>query len=295
MTLRRRVLDYTLAGFLLLVPLLILHSSLKQPEDLNRFDHAVLRVSSPLQSAVSWLVEGLGGIWHRYVWLVDVEDENGRLRDDNARLRLELGEARRMQGETAALEELIGLRQRIIADTVGARVVAASMTAAFRVVRVSIDRGEHEVEPGMPVLNADGLVGRVLRSYGKNSDVLLLTDPDSNVPVTISRTKALGSLTGLADGNRYRCEIAHLEGEVQVGDEVVTSGLSGDFPPGLVVGKVSKVTRIEYELFQVVEVEPAVNFSDLDRLLVLVARPPPDDPDGETRKRAPPAVGVRPY
>lgn len=295
MTLRRRVLDYTLAGFLLLVPLLILHSSFKEPEELNRFDHAVLRVSSPLQSAVSWIVEGLGGIWHRYVWLVDVEDENETLRADNERLRLELGAARRMQADTAALEELLGLRQRTIADTVGARVVAASMNSAFRVVRVRIDRGEHEVEPGMPVLNADGLVGRVLRGYGKNSDVLLLTDPDSSVPVTIPRTKALGSLTGLATGDRYRCKIDHLEGDVQVGDEVVTSGLRDTFPAGLVVGKVSKVTRVEYDLFQEVEVEPAVSFSSLDRLLVLVAPPPPDDPAGESRTRAPPALGVRAY
>jgi rod shape-determining protein MreC len=296
MNLRRRVLDYTLAGILLLLPVLILNSSLKEPEDLNRFDHAVLRISSPLQAGVSWVIEGVGGIWHRYIWLVDVEDENEELRADNERLRQELAEARRIAADVEVLEELVGVRQKIAADTVGARVVAASLTPSFRIVRVKVDRGEREVEPGMAVINDDGLVGRILHAYGDYSDVLLLTDPASKVAVTIPRTKAHGVLRGLADSDSYRCEIDHLEGEdVAVGDKVVTSGLGGAFPAGIEVGTVTAVNRVEYGLFQEVQVAPSVNFSDLGVLLVLVAPPPPPDPSGDERARAAPAFGVRPY
>ena len=295
MNLRRRVLDYTLAGILLLLPVIVLNSSLKDPEDLNRFDHAVLRVTSPLQAAVSWVIEGIGGIWNGYIWLVDVEDENDDLRADNERLRRELAEARRIAADAEVLEELVGLRRRIAADTVGARVVAASMASGFRVVRVRVDRGENEVEPGMPVVNGDGLVGRVRHAYGDYSDILLLTDPDSRVAITIPRTGAKGVLRGLADNAGYACEIDHLEGEdVQADDQVVTSGLGGAFPPGLVVGTVTEVNRVEYGLFQEVRVKPAVDFSNLGPLLVLVAPPPPADPDGAKPSRSAPAMGVSP-
>lgn len=295
MNLRRRVLDYTLAGILLLIPLVILNSSLKEPEDLNRFDHAVLRVTAPLQAAVSWIIEGVGGVWNGYVWLVDVEDENDDLRADNERLRRELAEARRGAADVEVLEELVGMRRRIAADTVGARVVAASMTGSFRVVRVTVDRGAAEVEPGMPVVNGAGLVGRVRRAYGDYSDVLLLTDPDSRVAVSIPRTGARGVLRGLADDHSYACEIDHLEGEdVQAGDPVVTSGLGGAFPPGLVVGVVTDVQRVEYGLFQRVTVRPAVDFSNPGPLLILVAPPPPPDPSGATPRKSPPALGARP-
>lgn len=295
MNLRRRVLDYTLAGILLLLPIVVLNSSLKEPEELNRFDHAVLRVTSPLQAAVSWVIEGIGGIWNGYVWLVDVEDENQDLRADNERLRRELAEARRAAADVEVLEELVGLRRRIAADTVGARVVAATMASGFRVVRVRVDRGQAEIEPGMPVVNGSGLVGRVRHAYGDYSDILLLTDPDSKVAVTIARTGAHGVLRGLADDAGYACEIDHLQGEdVAVGDEVVTDGLGGAFPAGLVIGVVTEVEKVEYGLFQKVRVAPAVDFSNLGPLLVLVAPPPPPDPSGAEGKRSEPALGATP-
>ena len=84
---RRRLLDYGLAAALLAAPILILQAGLKEPSNLNGFDQAVLRISSPLQAAMSWVVEGIGGVWDRYVGLVDVEEENRELRATNARLQ----------------------------------------------------------------------------------------------------------------------------------------------------------------------------------------------------------------
>jgi len=295
MILRRRVLDYSLAALLLLLPVVILRSSLKDPEHLNRFDEAVLRVSSPLQAAVSWVIGGIGGAWQRYVWLVDVEEENRELRDANVRLRRELAAARRRQADTEMLEELVGLRRKMPEDTVGARVVAASLSPYFRVVRVRVDRGEGEVEPGMPVINESGLVGRILHAYGDYSDVLLATDPDSRVPVFLPRTGGRGVLRGVASGSSYTCEIDHLEGKgVKEGDQIITSGLGGVFPTGIAVGRVSSVTDVEYGLFQEVKVEPAVDFSELSSVLVVLAQAPPPDPREGKRSVSAGAHGVSP-
>src|SRR5687767_1241962 len=103
MTLRRRLIDWSLAGLLLILPAMILRSSLKDPEETSKLDEAVLRVSAPLQAAVSWFVDSIGGGWSRYVALVDVEDENRELRAENERLRKELAAATRRAIDIEAL------------------------------------------------------------------------------------------------------------------------------------------------------------------------------------------------
>jgi len=298
---RRRMVDWSLAGLLLLLPALILRSSLKTGE-LSRFDEAVLRVSSPLESAVSWVVEGVGGAWSHYVALVDVEKENRELRAENDKLRKELAQMSRRAFDAEALEQLVELKKRTPADTLGARVIAASTSPFFRVVRIRIDRGDHEVAQDMPVVSADGLVGRIKHVYGGHADVVLLSDAESAVDVVIPATGGRGVLKGLGRDDSYACKIAWLErsgdpagkGAVHVGDKVVTSGLGGAFPAGITVGTVSAVKSSDYKMFQSVEVQPAVDFSGLRAVMVLLAPPPPPDPDAGEHKKSEPAFGVRP-
>jgi rod shape-determining protein MreC len=294
--LRRRILDYSLAAILLVLPLVILRAGIKEPGDLNGFDRAVLRVSSPLQAAVSWVVEGIGGVIHRYVWLVDVEEENRELRDENTRLRADLAAARRLVSDTRQLEDLIMLRRRAEAETIGARVISSSVNPQLRVVRLRLDRGEGEVDVGMPVVEGAGLVGVVRRVVGPYSDVLLLTDPESSIEVIAPRTGARGTVTGLARDDAYRCKlrVEKRGGLVEVGDQVVTKDL-GAFPGGIVVGVVAEVSSVDYSLYQEVEIEPAVDFASLGRVLVVVAPPPSPDPDGARAGSSPPARRVGAY
>lgn len=286
-----------LAAVLLALPAAVLHANLKEPRELNGFDRAVLRVSSPLQSAVSWVIGGLGGLWQRYVWLVDVDEENRELREENRELRRELAELRQKTDDVEALEALVGLKRRTAAETLGARVVGASMNPYFRVVRLKVDRGEDEVATGMPVVNTSGLIGRIHHVYGDYADVLLVTDPQSSIDVVIPRTGGRGVLTGLAREDAYRAKIEYLEKErvVEVGDKVVTSGLGGAFPSGIEVGQITEVKTVEYGLYQEVEVVPAVDFSSLSSVLVMVAPPPPPDPNAGADTSSPDAHGVRPF
>ena len=290
---RRRVLDYSLTALLLLLPLFVLRANLRESSELNSFDKAILRVSAPLQTAVSWIVEGVGGLWDDYVYLVDVEDENDELRSENDKLRARLAAALRSSADLKMLERLVELRDKQDADTVGARVIASSVNPFFRTVRLRLDRGQDEVSPGMPVVNSDGLVGRVFHAFGGYSDVLLLTDPKSSVEVYLPRTGSRGVLKGLGRDNSYACEIGRLsrDNQVQEGDLVVTSGL-GSFPAGVPVGRIVALSGSEAELFQRVEVEPLVKFSDLKAVLVILAPPPPPDPSGGKRKTSEPARGA---
>ncbi|MEK7860402.1 MAG: hypothetical protein AAB284_03485, partial [Chloroflexota bacterium] len=106
-----------MVALLLVVPAAFLRSNLKSPERLSTLDRAILAISAPLQGGVSWVIDGVGGVWNRYVWLVAVEKDNAELRADNDRLRRELGKASRAAAETMELEQLVELRARVPADT----------------------------------------------------------------------------------------------------------------------------------------------------------------------------------
>jgi len=303
MTLGRRLLDWGLAGLFLVMPALVLRASLRSPSETSPVDQAVLRVSAPLQAGVSWIVERFGSVWNGYIALVDVEEENRELRAENERLRKDLAVMARKAFDVEALEDVAMLKRATPADTIGARVIAASLSPAFRVVRLRIDRGGKEVDPGMPVISSQGLIGRIQAVYGTHADVLLTTDPRSSVEVVVKRTGGLGILTGTGAADRYACRIEWLERStdptadltVKEGDEIFTSGLGGAFPAGLKVGTVRAVSTKDYGMFQEVEVAPAVSFSRLRAVLVLLAPPPPPDPAAKKKDRSKPAFDVRPY
>ena len=297
MVMRRKLIDWALTGLLIIIPALVLRSSMQRGEP-SGFDKAVLRITAPLEAGVSWLVEGVGSMWSRYVALIDVEAENRELRDENDRLRKELAAATRRAADIAALEELALVKKQTQADTLGARVIAAPLSPQFRVIRLRIDRGNRDVQPDMPVIAGTGPVGKIDKVYGDYADVMLVSDPRSRIDVAIKRTGARGVLIGLGQPDSYACKISTLELasktelRAQVGDEIVTSGVGSVFPPGLVIGKITKLAGDD-GMFQNVEVQPAVDVSRVRAVMVLLAPPPPADPDAKQRKKSEPAFGAR--
>ncbi len=300
-TFKRKIIDWSATLVLIIIPILVLRASLARGTP-SGFDRALLRITAPLQAGVSWVVEGVGGLWGRYVALVDVETENRELRAENEKLRRELTTMSRRAFDVAALEDLAVVKRRTPADTLGARVIGAPMSPQFRVMRLRIDRGEKEVQPGMPVITGTGPVGRINKVFGDYADVTLISDPSSKVEVVIPRTGGRGILTGQGRADSYACTIEWLERQgpgtsaadtrLQIGDEVVTSGLGASFPPGLVVGKVTSIGKDD-GMFQRVEVAPAVDVSRVRAVEVLLAPPPPPDPDAKQKRKSEPAFGGR--
>lgn len=296
MTLRRRIIDWVLTGLLLLIPALVLRASLNRGEP-SAVDETVLRITAPLQTAVAWIAEGIGGLWGNYVALVDTESENRELREDNEKLRKELATMSRRAYDVQALEELALVKKRIAADMIGARVIGAPLTP-FRVSRLRIDRGASEIQPNMAVIAGTGPVGVIDKVFGDYADVILVSDTRSKIDVVVKRTGRRGFLLGLGRDDSYACTITSLElasvpdERAQVGDEIVTSGVGSIFPPGLVIGKITKLDGDD-GMFQKVEVEPSVDVSRVRAVMVLLAPPPPADPDAKTRKRSEPAFSAR--
>ena len=186
--------------------------------------------------------------------------------DEQARTIEELSEA---QGEAQVLRELFGQAadtpeyRRIIADVIGQDTNPALQS-------ILIDKGiEDGVRAGMPVEAARGLIGQVYRATNNAAQVALLTKTASAIPVRLGTTRATGMLRGAGRGALPTLDWIDLQYVVEVGELVMTSGLGGNSPADLVIGRVVEVERNEAELFQRAIVQPAVDFRTLETVFVV--------------------------
>jgi rod shape-determining protein MreC len=293
LTAGKRLREGGTVAVMVVLALVALRISAKNPGELSSLDRGILTVVAPAQAALSTVARAISGVVGRYAELTHVRTENDRLRSENTRLRAELMQTKRIAAESGRYQLLLGLKDTTPAETLAARVISIDASPYFRVARVDIDRGEGLVRRGMPVLTPEGVVGRINRVAGQTSDILLAVDPRSSIDVFLPRTGGRGVLRGKAGENGYRCSVEYLmRGEqAREGDLVVTSGLGGAFPRDLAVGKVTRVVPNPSGLYQEVEVTPDVDFSRLSEVLVVVAPPPSADPDATTPpgRRAPPS------
>lgn len=298
LSLRSRVVDWVFAGCLIILPALVLRASLTRGTP-GPLDQALLRITAPLEAGVSWVVEGIGGVWGRYVALVDTESENRELRAENEKLREDLAKALERGAIADSYADIASAKRTKAVDSIGAVVIGAPLSPQFRVQRIHIDRGQHDVKKGLAVISGQGPVGAIETVYGDYADVMLLSDPLSSVEVVVSRTGGRGMLTGLGRADSYACKLEWLErstnpeAKVKIGDEVVTSGLGTSFPAGLVIGKVSEI-KADDGMFQEVEVEPIVDVSRVRAVQVLLSSQPRPDPNADGKKKSEPAFGTRP-
>ena len=273
--------DFAILLALLVIPAIFLRANLRDPSQLSWLDRVLIQVGSPVQYVAEWAADATTGVIEDYVYLVDVKADNDHLRAENDRLKREMRTLRADAQRTYQLEALLGLRERLATETRSARVIAKDISPSFRVVRLAVDEGEQAgLRAGMPVVANEGLVGQIRRVSGRFADVLLTIDPESRVDVVVGDKRARGRLEGLGERGRYRCRIQfdRPDVEVEVGDEVFTSGLGKKFPASILIGHVSKIGEQELGLHQEGEVAPAVDFTRLDEVLILTSGP--KDADG---------------
>lgn len=211
--------------------------------------------------------------------VADTVAELGRLRDENARLTAEIerlrAEAARWQealAENERLRELLGFASTSAFDVLGAEVVGRNPDQWFR--RLVINRGASDgVAKDMPVVVGRRLVGRVIAATPNSATVLLLTDPESGVGGLIQRTRDAGVVLGGGDEpGLLSMRLFSRDARPVEGDLVVTSGLGGVFPPGLIIGHVAAVEREQFGLVRTARVRPAADLDRIEEVLVLRGR-----------------------
>jgi rod shape-determining protein MreC len=129
----------------------------------------------------------------------------------------------------------------------------------------------------MPVVSPEGIVGHVLQTSPHSAKILLVIDFNSSVDALIQRSRAKGVVEGNGE-SLCRLKYAPRTQDIQPGDTVVTSGLGGRYPKGLLVGKISKVDKKSYGLFQQAEIVPSVDFAKLEEVFVITETQPTEVP-----------------
>jgi rod shape-determining protein MreC len=227
-----------------------------------------------------------GAVWDRYVALGRVQEENEQLRREIEFLRGQAADLREMAAANQRLAGLLRFQEQSPSRTVAARVIGRDATNWYQ--GVVLDKGEEDgVQAEMGVVTLSGAVGRVVKTRGSSSVVLLITDPNNAVTSLIQRTRDEGIIEGTFDG-KARMKYIPLLSTVRVGDPVVTSGLTGGFPKGVPVGTIMSIQKDEGGLFQTAEVQPEVDFTKLEEVLVVtvprIAGEPPAAPQAEAKK-----------
>lgn len=200
--------------------------------------------------------------------------DNLRLRAENDRLRRQVGLLQEAAAENLTLRQQLKFKEQSGLHLIGARVIGRDAGNWWKTIQ--LDRGSQDgVRVDVPVLSADGLVGKTIAVTRGESRVLLLLDPNCKVGALLKGSRETGVVSGMDEGftTRPRCQMTYVAQDVAVraGEAVISSGLGGVFPKGIPLGKVvSAQAHPQSGLYQEVVVEPAVDFRRLEEVLVLV-------------------------
>ncbi len=233
-------------------------------------------VAVPLEGFTA-IDDAVRGIWNHYIALQEVHEHNLALKEDIAQLKEQLTQLREQVIISEQLTQLLDYQQGGPIQTVAARVIGRNATNWYRTLIV--DKGGREgLKANMGVITQAGVVGRVVKIHPSTAIVLLLTDPNVAVPAMIQGSREEGIVHGTAQGY-IRMKYLPPLSPVQIGENVVTSGLTGAFPRGLQIGQISSLKKTHPDLFQSAEVQPAVEFQKLEGVLVITS-PGPLPPSG---------------
>lgn len=231
---------------------------------------ATVGVFAEIQRATTNLVDVVRNAWSGYLDLRSVRDENRVLRDELSRARVDAQQQRALAARAHFLEETLGLQETLDLQTAAARIIGAAANADFRTV--TIDKGSNQgVHPNMAVIAPSGVVGRVVVAGPRASRVQLIVDRSAAAGVLVERSRAQGVVFGGGD-ELLRLQYLSQTADVGVGDSIVTSGIDGIYPKGLLVGRVESVER--GAAYPVVRIRGAVDVNNLEDVLVVLTPVP---------------------
>ena len=263
------------AGFLFLAVILghviLISAQVNSRGGVPVLESVTFGLFAEVQRGSSSGVSGVRTIWNRYGSLRNVEKENAELKRQLEAVQVELQERRALADRARGLQQLLDLRDRSNLHTAAAEIIASSASPDFQTV--TIDKGTNqELRTDMAVIAADGVVGRIVVPSARAAKVQLLIDRNAAAGALVERSRAQGVVKGGGD-DRLRLEFVSEAADVAIGDLVVTSGIEGIFPKGFTIGRVDGVEKAG-PAYKRITVKPAVNFSALEQVLVVLTPTP---------------------
>lgn len=230
----------------------------------------------PVFSIFNSIKTGIGSWWTHYIFLTQTQQENKRLKKQLAQLNQENIRLRETASANERLRKLLQLKGELSGPSLVAEVVGRGPSPFLQTIYINKGRKDGLVR-GMPVLLPDGVVGRLEKTSGHFSQVVLLNDPGFAVDCLAQRSRVRGVLTGIpGEGNCQVKYIARTE-DIRAGDIIITSGLDQVYPKGLILGRVLRVDSKVKGIFLFVEVVPECKASQIEEVLIFQKKPPIPD------------------
>ena len=235
---------------------------------LDGLRQAVAVLAYPLQRAAIAPAAMLRRISEFFVTQSALRNENARLSEQQLQNSATLQKYRALAAENAHLRELLAIRQQFPESTVVAEVLYVGRDPFAR--KIIVDKGaQQDVRAGRPVIDQIGVIGQVTRVYPWLAEVTLITDKGQAVPVQNLRNGLRAVLGGTSSDGQLELKFIPLNADFQNGDELVTSGIDGIYPPGLRVAVVSNVERNAAYLFARITGKPVAGVASHGQVLIL--------------------------
>lgn len=250
------------------IAILILASSSDVPSSWNPVEQAIIEITAPVQKVMTEATAAVTRLWEGYFFFVGLREENLRLREQVEKLSMDNNRYKEILSAYERLTHLLEFRESLPGKVVASRVIGRDPTGWFE--SIIIDKGRSAgIRLNMPVVHSFGVVGRVVSVSWNYSKVLLIIDQNSSVDCLIQSTRERGMFKGVS-ADRCRLDYVTRSTTAQPGDKVVTSGLGGVFPKGLPLGEIVSIAEMPGGLFKEIQVQPAVDFSKLEEVLVVM-------------------------
>lgn len=259
---------------LMLAQLILVSAQVQTKSGAKVLQSAAFEAFSRVQFATAAVVNSVRGVWSNYIGLRHVRVENEDLRRRVADLEVQLQAEHALAARSQRLQELMDLKTQATVPTLAAEVIAGNPDPAMRTV--TINRGSAEgVVADMAVIAPGGIVGRVIGPVGRHAArVQLIIDRNAAAGALGERTRAGGMIVGAEANPPLRMELVSNFADVKAGDRIVTSGVDGIYPKGYLIGQVERSDR-GGGLYRNISVHPAVDFTSLEEVLVVLEPPRP--------------------
>ena len=222
----------------------------------------------PIQFVVSLPVAAFDSVHETLASRSSLIEENRKLRNEHLVYQARLQKLALLEAENDRLHTLLSSAQRIEQRVLVAEMLAVDLDP-FR-QNILINKGRrHEVYVGQPVIDARGIMGQITQVSSNSATALLISDPSHSIPVRVVRNGLRTIATGMGTPERIKLNYIPGNGDIEIGDILVSSGLGGRFPVDLPVGRVSDVRRPPGKAFATVYAEPAAGLDRSHEILLV--------------------------
>lgn len=257
-----------LVSAILLFSLALMTLNVKQEKDAQFLDTTVGIILSPFQNFFNHIIQSVSDSINHYFFLVDAARQNDQLKLEIQRLISEKNQLIEHLASQKRLAKLMAHEDYQEKKAVVASVIGRDSTQWSKVV--VINKGTQSgIKDHLAVITDAGVIGQVIHAGFNTSKVLLIVDGRSAVDALFQGSRISGVVVGMGE-NECQLKFVPNTANVKVGDAVLSSGLGGIFPKGLVIGKVAEVFRKKQGLFQEITLTPSSDLSRLEEVLVLL-------------------------